>query len=143
MEKRDPVEVLAAYLRKSARAGGGVSSNRKALAIYLGLSVAQVCAARDELQKNGRLKIGGNALYLSIDGVPFGDAGKPEARAQALMTYYRRRYDMVVDARVVDHPDKEIRGTPSEIIIGSVRTGIAFAAAAVLCTPGSRLLVSA
>lgn len=143
MEKRDPVEVLAAYLRKTARAGGGVSSNRKALAIYLKLSVAQVCHARDELQKTGRLKIGGNALYLSIDNVPFGDAGKAQTKADGLMTYLRRNHNFAVDARVVDNPKEVPRGDPNEVIIGTVRTGIAFAAAMVLCAPGSRLLVSA
>lgn len=142
MEKRDPVEVLAAYLRKTARAGMGVSSNRKALAMHLGLSVAQVCAARDELQSCGRLYRGGH-MYESIDGIPFGDAGKTEVKADRLMTYLRRKYELVVDARVVDKPEEVPRGAPREVIIGSVRTGIAFAAAAVLCTPGSRLLVSA
>lgn len=143
MEQRDPVEILATYLRKTARAGGGVSSNRKALAMHLHLSVEQVCEARDALHTSGRLKMSRyKAVYTSIDGIAFGGAGMLEPKTGALMNYLRRQFDPVYDARVAEQPNAIPRGEPQQVVIGSVKTHIGFAVALVLCQPGSRLLTA-
>ena len=134
----DHVEIFAKYLRAKARAGGGVSGNRKALAMHLGLTPNQVCAARDALHKAGRLVCEGQA-YISIDGMMFGGEDRTPTKAGPLMTYLRRNFDRVYDTRIVKEPDKVPKGPPREVVIGDIRTSIAFAAALVLCAPGSRV----
>lgn len=134
----DPVEVFAKYLRAKARAGGGVSGNRKALAMHLGLTVTQVCSARDTLHRAGRLVCEGQS-YISIDGMAFGGEDRTPTKAEPLMTYLRKRFDTVYDARIGRDPEKVPKGAPKEVVIGGITTSIGFAAALVLCAPGSRM----
>lgn len=133
------VEIVARYLHDNAMAGKGVSGNPKLVANYLGISCSQLNAARDALVSEGRL-VRGQQSYLSIDGVLFKNRDQTSKPHDPLFRWLRRRYDTVVDARVVDQPHKlPPKNTPSEVIIGGIRTGFAFACAAALCAPGSRL----
>lgn len=133
-------DILAAYYRKAAAAGRGASRNNRALAMHLGMTIDQIRAAKTALITAGRLVRIGNIGYESIDGVMFsGDRGRTENEASPLMTYLRRRFEKVYDARIIDQPLAVPRGTPPEVVIGSVRTSIGIAAAMVLCAPGSRV----
>jgi len=108
--------------------------------MFLGLSMRQVSDAREYLVATGRL-IRREKIYVSIDGFKFGADGQRHEDPDRLFMYLRKHFPAVYDARVGDEPNRVARGIPSEVMIGSVRTGIGFAAALVLCAPGSRISI--